>query len=220
MPITIGTLSCRLFRVDGKPPTNFRDTYPLQIKRYAYHPPKVEEGEMRSMGWVNPRRILHTDMTLDEVLLDEWLILALRIDKITLNGRLFKARVFEEMDRVRKEKQRDRLSRDERVALQNQVQMEMAKRQTPSTAIQEMAWNLRSGQVVFTATGDKLCLEFQEYFSETFSLALEPLCPYIRAEVVARNRSLQSELLSSQPAAFSSRSIVVAGSPVAELESE
>jgi len=221
MPITAGTLSCRLFRADGKPPTNYRDTYPLQIQRYAYRPPKVEEGEMRSMGWVNPKRILRTDFDLNEVLLGEWLVLALRIDKIQLNSRLFKARLFEEMERVRREKQRDRLSREERMALQDQVQMEMAKKQTPSTTFQELAWNLRSGQVVFTATGDKLCLEFQEYFSETFSLALEPLCPYIRAESIARRHTLQGELLGAQPAAFSPRSIVaVNAAEIAELESE
>lgn len=216
MPITVGSLSCRLFRADGKPPTNFRDTYPTQIQRYAYRPAKVEEGEMHSMGWVNPRRILRTDISLDEVLMGEWLVLALRIDKIQLNSRLYKARLFEVMEQVRKEKQRDRLSREERMALQDQVQMEMARKQTPSTVIQEMAWNVRSGKVVFTATGDKMCLQFQEFFTETFSLALEPLCPYIKAEGVAKKHSLQGELLEVQPSAFSPRAVVPVG--VKEIE--
>ncbi len=208
MPITMGSLSCRLFRVDGKPSANFRDTFPKQIHRYRYQPPRVDDGEMRSIGWVNPRRILQTDIDLDQVLMGEWLTLALRIDKIALNSRLFKARLYEVMDQVRKEKHRDRLSRDERSAIQNQVQLEMARKQTPSTIIHEMAWNLKDSTLIFTGTSDKLCLEFQEFFNETFDLAMEPLCPFIRADKASQKLKLGRELLAVQPAAFSPRTII------------
>ena len=58
MPIASGSLSCRCFQVSGNPPANFRDVYPLEIERHSFKPPQVDRGEMRSAGWVNPRRIL------------------------------------------------------------------------------------------------------------------------------------------------------------------
>jgi len=206
MPITTGSLSCRCFRVRGKPPANYRETWPRQIQRNAYRPPQTDRGEMRSMGWINPRRILETKVDLDEVVVGERLVLAIRIDTISLNSRLYKARLVEEIVRVCKETRRERLGREEKRVLEEKVQLEMAKTQTPATAFQEMAWNLKTGLTIFTATGEKACLQFQELFTETFGLAIEPLLPYTRAVAVAKKLSLEGELEEAMPAIFTPKS--------------
>ena len=181
MPIISGALSCRTFRVAKHPPANYRETFPLQIKRNAFHAPRVDRGEMRSIGWVNPRRILETRIDLDEALFDSWLVLALRMDTISLNTRIYKARLFEEMARVRKETGRDRLGREEKATLEEKIRIEMAKTQTPATAFHEMAWNLKTGDAIFTGTGQTVGLAFQEIFTDTFDLAMEPCLPFLRA---------------------------------------
>ncbi|MCX7013213.1 MAG: hypothetical protein NTW86_11760 [Candidatus Sumerlaeota bacterium] len=215
MPILSGSLSCRCFRVRGKPPINYRETWPRQIQRNAYRPPRTDRGEMRSYGWVNPRRILETKFDLDEVIVGERLVLVIRLDSISLNSRLYKARLAEEIVRVGKETRRERLGRDEKRILEEKVQLEMAKTQTPSTAFQEMAWNLKTGLTVFTATGEKACLQFQELFTETFDLAIEPLLPYTRAAAAAKKLSLEGELEEALPAIFSPK-----GERVAMAEGE
>jgi len=203
MSILSGSLTCRCFRVGGRPPANYRETYPRQIQRHAFHPPQPEKGQMRSAGWVNPRRILETRMDLDELIVGGRLILALRADAIVLNSRLYKARLSMEMARWRRETGRERLTRDEKLALEERLQMEMAKSQSASTAIQEMAWNFKTGEALFTATSDKACLEFQEIFTSTFDLPIEPLLPYLRAERIARRLGRESELASAMPAILS-----------------
>ncbi len=205
MPIASGSLTCRCFQVAGTPPVNFRDVYPLEIERQSFKPPQVDRGEMRSVGWVNPRRILDTHISLDQALLGERLILALRVDTISLNTRIYKARLLEEMAKFRKESGRDRLSRDEKNALEEKLQIAMARKQSPSTAIYEMAWNLKSREAIFTATGDRACMTFTEIFTETFELPIEPRLPFLRAEKAAQKLSLQGELLASMPAILTPR---------------
>jgi recombination associated protein RdgC len=205
MPIGSGSLSCRCFHVAGTPPANFRDVYPLEIERHSFKPPQVDRGEMRSAGWVNPRRILDTHISLDQALLGERLILAIRVDAISLNSRIYKARLLEEMAKFRKDSGRERLSRDERNALEEKLQIAMARKQSPSTAIYEMAWNLKTREVIFTATGDRACMTFAEIFTETFGLAVEPRLPFLRAEKAAKKLNLQGELLASMPAILTPR---------------
>jgi hypothetical protein len=207
MPITTGSLSCRCFRAKKRPPADYRDTFPLQIKRNRFQPPKTDRGEMRSIGWVDPRNILSSQVDLSRVLLDGQLILALRVDTISLCKPIYQARLRQELSRAGKELQAERLTRDQRAAIEEKLQMDMAKEQTPSTAIREMAWNLKTSEVIFTATGDKACLEFQEIFIETFDVEIEPRVPFLRAEPVARKLTLEAELAAVRPAILSPRDI-------------
>lgn len=200
MPITMGTLTCRCFTVSGRPPADFRETYPLQIQRNAYRPPDPERGHMRSIGWVHPVRILDSEFDFDSILFGARMVLGLRIDSISINNRIYKARLFDEMAAHREKTKRPRLTRDEKNSIEEALQIQMAKAQTPASVFHELAWNLKTGEALFTGLSDKLCMEAQELFNETFELSLEPKLPYLRAEAIAGKLGLKAELIACQPA--------------------
>ena len=120
-----------------------------------------------------------------------------------MNARLLKAhyhRAVAELVRTRTKKQ---LGREERVALMEKTKLELMTKQSPSTSLYEMAWNLKTHHVYFSATSEKLSQEFCDLFSDTFHTGLTPLYPFLRAERKASKEGLKAELLETLPSIFS-----------------
>lgn len=166
------------------------------------------------MGWVNLRQVLDTRLTPTKVLFHNVIALALRVDRITINQRLFRATLAQEIAKVLRERRHERITREQRTAIEDQVRNELIKNQPPSMAIHEMGWHLESGRVLFGATGDKINAEFSELFTQTFSVRIEPQFPFIRAERWAKRQNQERDLLEALPAPFSPRApaeVVVVG---------
>lgn len=203
MTIIAGPFSGRIWRAVDSLPPHFDELVGRNLPRHAFKPVNVERGELRSMGWVNIRQLLDTRLTLPKVMYDGTLALGLRIDRITINMRLFKATLAEEIAKVAREKKREKLSREEKSALEDQVKLKLIQHQIPSTSIYEMSWHLETGTILFTGGGDKLSTEFADLFTETFNVSIEPQLPFYRAERFAKKQHLERELMEAFPAPFS-----------------
>ena len=203
MPIIAGPLSARIWRVRDSLPPHFTDLFQQGLKRNAFRPIDTGKGQLRSMGWVNIRQILDSKMTVDKVLFRDVIAVALRVDRITINARVFRATLSEKIGAALREEKRKKLTSEERGVIEEQVRMELANAQAPSTSIHEMAWHLESGVVFFGATSEHLNIAFADLFGQTFTLALEPQLPYLRAESWARKQGRESELAGLRPGAFS-----------------
>lgn len=203
MSITSGTITCRAYCLAEPPGKNFLDDVAPDLERHAFKPVRVERSP-RSLGWVSPRDILDTDLTLDKVLFEDFLVLGFRLDKVTVNARLLKAYCNQErLKYLRDHAGKKQMSRDERATLLEKVRLQLLKLQSPTTSFYEMAWNLRTHQVYFTATSTSLNQEFCDLFSDTFHTALTPLFPFIRADRKAAKEGLADELAATEPAYFS-----------------
>lgn len=202
MTIIAGPFSGRIWRAIDSLPPHFDDLVGRNLPRHAFKPVNTERGELRSMGWVNIRQLLDTRLTLPKVMHDGTLALGLRIDRITINMRLFKATLAEEVAKISKEKKREKLSREEKSAIEDSVKQKLIQNQIPSTSIYEMSWHLESGTILFTGGGDKLNTEFSDLFTETFTVSIEPQYPYYRAERYAKKQHLDRELMEVYPAPF------------------
>lgn len=211
MGLSSGTISCRAYYLSAPPPKNFLSKAALDLKRHAFQPVRVDRSP-RSLGWVNPRQILDTDLTVEKVVFEDFLVLGLRIDKVSVNARLLKAHFQRERGEALRERDKKQLNRDERSALLEKVRLELMRKQSPTTTIHEMAWNLQAHHVYFSALSASLNQEFCDLFSDTFHTALTPLYPFVRADLKAEKEGLREELLESQPARF------VPAAPGAETE--
>lgn len=203
MPISNGTLSGRFFRVVEPLPPQFDQTLERNLKRYAFQPVNPEKGQLRSMGWVNVRQMLDTRLTPEKVMFDGTIAVGLRIDKITINARLFRATLAEEIAKALREQKVKNISREQRAALEDQVRQKLIAQQVPGTTLHEMAWNLERGLICFTGGGDKLNTEFQDLFMETFQVSVEPQFPFYRAQRYAVRQHVERELLELLPSPFS-----------------
>jgi DNA recombination-dependent growth factor C len=203
MTLIAGPFSGRIWRTVDSLPPHFDELVERNLPRHAFKPVNAERGELRSIGWVNIRQLLDTRLTLPKAMFDGALALGLRIDRITINMRLFKATLMQEAAKIAKEKKREKLSREERAAIEDQVKQKLIRDQIPSTSIYEMIWHLESGIVLFTGAGDKLCAEFSDLFTETFNVSIEPQFPFYRAERFAKRQHLERELMEAYPTPFS-----------------
>lgn len=203
MPLTAGSVSGRAFRVIDQLPPNFKEMFERNLARHAFRPIDPEKGQLSSLGWVNIRQMLDARLTLDKVLFGSSLLLALRLDKLAINQKLFRATFAQELARLMREKNRGQLSREERAVLEDKVRMDLIKRTQPSTAVYDVAWLLEHGLVFFGATGEKLGMQFQDLFAETFQVSLESMYPALRAKTWADKQGLGQELLELLPAPFS-----------------
>ncbi len=203
MPITAGSLTGRVWRVVDTLPPNFKELFERNLQRHAFKPIDPERGELQSMGWVNIRQMLDSRLTLEKVMFRSLFLLALRVDKLAINQRLFKASLAQEVGKVLREKEKDQLSREERLVIEDKVRMDLIKRTQPNTAVYDVAWHLESGLVIFGTTGEKLNLSFSDLFSETFQVTIEPQYPFLRAQRYAQAQGIERELLELLPAPFS-----------------
>ena len=205
MGLTSGAITCRSYRLAAPPPKGFLTEIGMDLKRHAFRPVRVDRSP-RSLGWVNARDVLDTDLTVEKVVYEDFLVLGLRVDRVTLNTRLLKAHFNRELVKALRERRKKQLSRDERAALLERVRLELMAKQTPSSSFYEMAWNLLTHHVYFSATSSSLNIEFCDLFSDTFHVAPLPLFPFVRADAKARSEGLAEELLASQAARFASAS--------------
>lgn len=204
MGVTSGSLSARLWRVNEAIPARFDETFERNLKRHSFRPVAVERGELRSHGWTNVRQMLDTDLSLDRVLFGGIISMGLRVDRISVNPKLFKARLQQEIDKaMRGAEGKGRLSDEKKTAIEDKVRLELLKAAPPSISLYEMAWRLETGMVVFASTGAALNQVFADLFQETFNLTLEPQFPFFRAQRWARRESVEHVLRDALPAPFS-----------------
>jgi DNA recombination-dependent growth factor C len=194
MPFLSGSISFREYKVEGSFPPNYRKTFEESLERYKFTPPRPAHLEMRSIGWVNPRNLLNDELIFPHLLIADYMFLALRVDRLSLNIKLFKAQLKERMTAKAKEIGKKRLSKADREAMTEALKREILEKTSPTTNIYEAVWHLEKKRVFFGSSSEKLNAEFADIFEECFDLALIPLFTYFRAKDWAEANGKDSEL--------------------------
>jgi len=203
MPITYGSLSTRIWRVNDALPPEFAEGFERKLQRHAFRPVDAEKTELRSIGWTNIRQPLDTHLTMDKILFRDKIALGLRVDRVSINQRMLRARLSLEVDKVMKSKGKERLGDEQRAAIEDKIRQEMIKNQPPSISLYEMVWHLETGLVFFGSTGNKINSEFSELFVQTFDMGIEPQLPLLRGLRWAKKHRLEQELRELLPAPYS-----------------
>lgn len=205
MPLLNGSLSARIWRVTEALPPRFNEIFDRNLQRHAFKPVDTEKGNVISIGWTNIRHVLEPEVRLEDALTGGVIALGMRIDRISINPRIYKARLAQEIDKVLRQKNKERLTDDQRQVIEQKVKQELLLKQPPSMSIYEMGWHLEQGLVFFGSSGNKVNQDFADLFAETFNVGLEPQFPYYRAQKFAAKQRLDHELREALPSAFSPR---------------
>jgi recombination associated protein RdgC len=183
-----GSISVRRYQVGDEIPATLAQTATLAIRRYAWRPIDDQRGEKESFGWMNPRNVLQDGFTYDDLVDGPYMVLGVRRDRKNYSKVLFKARRDLMFVDVKKERNLDKLSRQQRMALEEQLNIEMLKETSPQSTFSEMVWDTNSNLVFMGATSNTLCERIQELFEATFDLKVRPIFPSIvGAEYIASN---------------------------------
>lgn len=183
MAILSTSVSLTRYRVVEDIPDALLRTVPERLKRYAFQDIDHTADE-RSFGWVNIDHMLDTAWRLSPPEKASYMAFALRLETRRISPAVYKKHMLvsleAEMEKSREEG-KDFVSRERKKELKEQVRLKLLARTLPVPALFEVVWNPRDNRLYFGSTNAKSRELFEDLFSQTFELTLEPLTPFFLA---------------------------------------
>lgn len=165
-----GGLTYRQYYVKDALPDKWRDAFQTGIETEKFKGLEPASEEERAVGWCSAQFPLDVDLTTEDYLFGEYIVLSMRIDAVSVPGQLLRIYTEKESRRIKLETKRENLSRYETAEIKERVKMELKRRIPASIKSIDVVWNWREGVVRFFSTNEKVNLEFQELFELTFGL--------------------------------------------------
>ena len=109
------------------------------------------------------------------------MVLSMRIDERKVSPAALKKFTLKEEERIKREKQIPRLSRDHRQEIKENMHTMLIKKAVPVPAVYDLVWSLAENTVLFFSTSKKAISELEDFFKESFGLHLMQQIPYITA---------------------------------------
>ena len=181
MGLLQGSMTVRFYRVDGDVPKKYREDFLDELQRDAFRElgPEKEFG----LGWVSPANFLDTKFDDDKVFHNQYLTLALRVDKKAVNARLFRALLEQEIERAKKEGNKEKLRPAEKKEIKDRLHRKLLAEAEPARRTWDLCWDVGTGRAYFFGTADKLQDLFREQFGKTFHL--EPVMLTVKSRFEA-----------------------------------
>jgi hypothetical protein len=108
-------------------------------------------------------------------------VLSLRIDERKVSNTLLKKFSLKEEERLKKERQIPRLSRNQRVQIKEDIRLQLIKKALPLPSVYELSWNLANNTVLFFSISAKAQSILEDFFKECFGLAIILQVPFLAA---------------------------------------
>ncbi len=170
--------------------TRFRITDPVpgdlwpqigdRLKQHAFK--DIDEtSDERSFGWVSFEDMLDTHWRSSPPQKGAYIAFSLRLDTRRVPPAVLKkhtALALRAEEARNREQGKKYISRERKKELREQVSMRLMQRCLPIPAEFNVVWNMADGAVFFASTQSKMLELFQEHFTKSFDLHLEPLTPY------------------------------------------
>lgn len=202
MGALFGSISYKLFFVQGELPAGWKESFLERIKLRRFEELTPDEEDEEKYGWVPVERPLESEFPLASVLYNDYLNLGFRRDRYAIPTERFKA----ELERVSREFKRqnevEKLTRFQKEDLSRMVRNDLKRRSIPTMKVTDMSWHLTDGLVRFWSQSAKTCELFQGYFEDTFGMKLLPAGPYITAVGLGVDAELLERLASAEPTNF------------------
>lgn len=197
-----GSMSYKLFFVQGELPSSWKEGFFERIAFRAFNELSPEDEDEESYGWVAIERPLSKEFPERAVLYNDYLNLGFRRDKYSIPAELFKAKLGEVQREFMVQNSVEKLSRMQREDIKLMVRNDLKRKTLPTMKVTDMSWNLARGEVRFWSQSGKLCELFQGYFEDTFGLKLMPASPYVTGMNVGIDAELLTELATVEPTNF------------------
>lgn len=143
-----------------------------------------ETAEERSFGWTNIDDMLDMDWTQSPPEKADYFAFSLRLDTRRVQPAVLKKHftiaLNKEMAQA-KEQGKNFVSRDRKREIKEQVTLRLRARSLPIPAVFDIIWNPGSNKIYLDTTNAKVKALFEDHFTMTFDLHLEPLTPFFLA---------------------------------------
>lgn len=180
MPFDRGAISFTRFLVEGPVPDFFADEFldSLYAMRFQARD-DMEEGE-DNIGWTTVDNLFDTEFDVDKVTVNQFVRLAIRVDRKTLAPTVVRAHCRIEEQEARENSPR-RLSTAQRREILDRVRERLLAETPARTSTAEIAWDTSRHEVYVATTSDKLAANVADLMQMTFGVSLQPAMPCLLA---------------------------------------
>ena len=204
MAILSASLGLTRYRiVEAIPDALWREA-PRRLKDNAFHDIDATVDE-RSFGWCNIDNMLDLDWAESPPEKGHYLCFALRLDTRRIPPAVFKKHCMialaGELEAAKAEGKAF-ISKDRRREIREQVMLRLRARSLPVPAVFDAVWSMQTGRVLFASTNAKAKTLFEDHFSLTFGLNLEPLTPFFLAASLLGGEAAIPRLEAVEPTNF------------------
>ncbi len=143
-----------------------------------------ETAEERSFGWVCFDNMLDEQWRTAPPEKGHYLTFSLRLDTRRIAAAVLKKHVQMAMEHqleLMKAQGKRFLTRDQKIEIKEQVKLKLMARTLPVPAYFNVVWDTEKQLVYLGNTTDKIKELFEELFTKTFGLHLEPQTPFFKA---------------------------------------
>ncbi|MCC6647984.1 MAG: hypothetical protein IT374_20755 [Polyangiaceae bacterium] len=199
MSATRGSLTYARFFVRGDAPEVPPARALRAVHLHAFRPLVPDEEQKESVGWCRFGEAFDLQPGQDDVFVDEFVNLGLRVDRWAVPGALLRARLRDAEAELLAQKGRERLTRAEKKELKEQVSRRLRHELPPRTRAFDVSWAPGSGVVrLFTqAAGPALALG--ELFKRTFKLELVAESPYTLSARLGMSAAREAAWADAEP---------------------
>jgi len=197
-----GTLTYKLFFVQGELEDDFKKTLVESVERRAFEELDAEAEEEERYGWVPIENPLRVEFDTFNILFDNFINLGLRHDKWSVPSALLKAHVSRAEQEYMLDNNKERLSKFEREDIKAIVYKKLKEKSLPRMKVIDMSWDIQSGRVRFWNQSNKTIELFQGLFEDTFNLKLHPASPFIHAKELGLSDEQMETIADVEPTNF------------------
>ncbi|GAB1410968.1 recombination-associated protein RdgC [Desulfovibrionales bacterium] len=154
-----------------------------RLKRNAFRDID-DSAEERSFGWVSFGNMLDADFALCPPEKGAYLAFTLRLDTRRVPPAVIKKHVQIAMNaavQAMRDQGKRFLTKEQKEEIRDQVMLRLRARTLPIPACFDVMWETTHNTVAIASTQSKLLDLFEELFTHTFGLHLEPMTPYFLA---------------------------------------
>lgn len=175
-----------IVRLHAKPPANLdREAIARAVEERAFRD-HDEDGmpKQEAFGWVAIHDPMVTEFDATDLFFQQYMVVGFRFDRRAVPAKLAWMERRRQEDARRAEQDLERLSRDAKREIKQDVESNLMSRALPNPKLFECAWNLETEAVYFTGKLKSARETFASLFRETFGVAPIPMIPYLAAERV------------------------------------
>lgn len=191
------------YRLPDEPGDEVLSEISRRLKSFAFV--DIDQStEERSFGWVSFDDMLDANWVAAGPEKGPYVAFALRLDTRRIPPAVFKKHwmiaLKESLARKGEEGKRY-LTKDEKAELREQVRQRLLMRSLPIPAVFDVVWSVRDNRVYLATTNSKVRTLFEELFSRTFAVELDPLTP-VTLGLELLGEGGESRLLSLEASTF------------------
>lgn len=160
------------FYVLGDVPDDVAGQSLKRIRASAFQPLLADDDVIQKHGWATVEDPFDTELDHEKVFYNEYVTIALRVDRWVVPGPLLKAHLREAEAKVLEKKSLEKLGRKAKADLKDMVMKKLRRQLVPVTRSVDLVWNLQTNVALFFSHAKKTHELVQELFEKTFKLRL------------------------------------------------